>query len=103
MQHSVVLVVALLRRVHAQVVGGLRLLVLLLILHLNAESRTQRGRQNTVSMSKRQVCDVQSVTYVALELAGLQNVLQLQEVGQVCGPLRFLVLVGFIFHLQETL
>lgn len=41
------------------------------------------------------------MAYIALKLGGVQGVLQLQEVREVGRTVWFLVLVGFIFHLED--
>lgn len=41
------------------------------------------------------------MAYIALKLGGVQGVLQLQEVREVGRTVWFLVLVGFIFHLEN--
>ena len=100
-QLLVLLVVELFSRVQRDVVLSLRLLVLLLILHLNTHTHTHTHINPTDRT--QYLCTRVSVwmSYVTLQLAGVQNVFQLQEVRQVRRTFWFLVLVGFILHLRD--
>lgn len=112
-QHSVLLVVALFSRVHRQVEEGLRLLVLLLILHLNTEGEHQNIRtsenQNRyliiLFLNKSvsdvcavfsvcslcvvfSVCSVQYVFIVLFSVCSLQCVFSVSSVLSACGVQR---------------
>lgn len=114
-QHGVLPVVDLLGRVHGDVVVGLGFLVLLLVFQLRTKTLSQQGgsdplmpiawnqRTNETSgPTTAQRVLVWSVwLYVALELAGMQGVLQLQEVWQIRGAVGSLVLVELILHLKK--